>query len=64
MSTRKTKSWIQIGTVTEAIEVACFCHPGALVVQSAETRGHGLVQGAGIVTLFLEVVDALRDIGM
>ena len=64
MSMGKTKIWIQIGTVKEAIEVARSCHPDVLVVQGADSGGHGLVQGAGIVTLLPEVADSLRDIGM
>ena len=64
MSKGKTKIWIQIGTVKEAIEVARSCHPDVLVVQGADAGGHGLVQGAGIVTLLPEVADSLRDIGM
>ena len=64
MSKGKTKIWIQIGTVKDAIEVARSCHPDVLVVQGADAGGHGLVQGAGIVTLLPEVADSLRGIGM
>ena len=60
----KTKIWIQIGTVKDAIEVARSCHPDVLVVQGADAGGHGLAQGAGIVTLLPEVADSLRSIGM
>ena len=64
MSKGKTKIWIQIGTVTDAIEVARSCHPDVLVVQGADAGGHGLAQGAGIMSLLPEVADSLRSIGM
>ncbi|KAL9076741.1 MAG: hypothetical protein Q9161_000726 [Pseudevernia consocians] len=64
MNKGKTKIWIQIGTVTDAIEVARSCHPDVLVVQGADAGGHGLAQGAGIVSLLPEVADSLRGIGM
>lgn len=64
VSKRKIKIWIQIGTVTDAIEAAHSCHPDVLVVQGADAGGHGLAQGAGIVSLLPEVADSLRGIGM
>lgn len=64
MSKGKTKIWVQIGTVTDAIEVARSCHPDVLVVQGADAGGHGLAQGAGIMSLLPEVADSLRSIGM
>ena len=60
MGKGKTKIWIQIRTVKDAIEVARSCHPDILVVQGADAGGHGLVQ----VTLFPEVADSLRGIGI
>lgn len=59
-----TKIWIQIGTVTDAIEVAHSCHLYVLVVQGVDAGGHGLAKGAGIVSLLPEVADSLRGIGM
>ncbi|CAD6574575.1 MAG: hypothetical protein ASARMPREDX12_008677 [Alectoria sarmentosa] len=59
-----TKIWIQVGTVTDAIEVARSCHPDVLVVQGADAGGHGLAQGAGIVSLLPEVADEMREMGM
>lgn len=41
VSKGKTKIWIQIGTVTDAIEIARSCHPDVLVVQGADAGGHG-----------------------
>ena len=60
----RTKVWVQIGTVTDALHVAQACAPDVLVVQGADAGGHGLAQGAGIITLLPEVADALADIGM
>jgi nitronate monooxygenase len=59
MSRGRTKVWIQIGTVAEALEAARCCRPDVLVVQGADSGGHGLLQRAGLVTLLPEVADAL-----
>ena len=64
VSKGKTKIWIQIGTVMDAIEVARSCHPDVLVVQGSDAGGHGLAHGAGIVSLLPEVADSLRGMGM
>ena len=64
MGNGKTKIWIQIGTVKDAVEVACSCQPDVLVVQGADAGGHGVAQGAGIVSLLPEVADSLRSIGL
>ncbi len=64
MSKGKTRIWIQIGTVTDAIEVARSCNPDVLVVQGVDAGGHGLAEGAGILSLLPEVADSLRDVGM
>ena len=60
----KTKIWIQIGTVEDALDVAKLCRPDVLVVQGADAGGHGLERGAGIVSLLPEVHDALHAAGM
>jgi nitronate monooxygenase len=60
----RTKIWIQIGTVVEALEVAKTSRPDVLVVQGADSGGHGLTQRAGIVTLLPEVADALKAEGI
>ena len=63
-SSGRTKVWIQIGTVADAIQVAKMCSPDVLVVQGADAGGHGLAQGAGIVSLLPEVADALKEAEM
>ena len=64
MTGGRTKVWVQIGSVTDALHVAQACAPDVLVVQGADAGGHGLAQGAGIVSLLPEVADALADMGM
>lgn len=60
----KTKIWIQIGSVSDALQVAKICHPDVLVIQGADAGGHGLAQGAGIICLLPEVADALEEGGL
>lgn len=58
----KTKIWIQIGTVADAVEVTQLCAPDVLVVQGVDAGGHGLMQGAGLIPLLPEVDDAVTAI--
>ncbi|RMZ80416.1 hypothetical protein DV737_g3043, partial [Chaetothyriales sp. CBS 132003] len=60
----RTQIWVQVGTVAEALEVANTVKPDVLVVQGADSGGHGLVQRAGITTLLPEVSDALAEQGI
>ena len=59
----KTEIWVQIGTVADAAEIADICSPDVFVVQGSDAGGHGLEQGASIVTLLPEVTDALKNMG-
>ncbi|CAK3842942.1 related to FMN-dependent 2-nitropropane dioxygenase [Lecanosticta acicola] len=58
----KTKVWIQIGTVAEAVEVTKTCNPDVLVVQGQDAGGHGLQVAAGLVPLLPEVDDAVTAV--
>ncbi|KAI4173360.1 MAG: hypothetical protein LQ348_006595 [Seirophora lacunosa] len=58
-----TKVWIQVGSVRDALEVAEFCRPDVIVVQGSDAGGHGLERSSGIISLFPETADALRDAG-
>lgn len=58
----KTKIWIQIGTVAEAVEVTKTCQPDVLVVQGQDAGGHGLMEAAGLVPLLPEVDDAVTEV--
>ncbi|KAI4127963.1 MAG: hypothetical protein LQ347_004379 [Umbilicaria vellea] len=64
VSAAKTKIWIQVGTVADAIEIARLSKPDVLVVQGIDAGGHGLERGAGIITLLPEVADALQEQGL
>jgi nitronate monooxygenase len=55
-----TKIWVQIGSVREAMDVvAAQVKPDVLVVQGTDAGGHGLAQGAGLISLLPEVCDSL-----
>lgn len=60
----KTKVWIQVGSVSDAVEVARIAKPDVLVIQGTDAGGHGLEVGAGIMTLLPEVADALETEGL
>lgn len=55
----QTKIWVQVGSVSDAVEVVRLASPDVLVVQGADAGGHGLVQSAGVISLLPEVIDAL-----
>ncbi len=54
-----TKVWVQIGSVKEAVDVVKAVGPDVLVVQGTDAGGHGLVQGASLISLLPEVSDAM-----
>lgn len=58
-SNNRTKIWIQVGTVKEALDAMRVASPDVLVLQGADAGGHGLAQGASVVSLVPEVCDAL-----
>ena len=58
----KTKVWIQVGSVANAIEVTRTCQPDVLVVQGHDAGGHGLHNAAGLIPLFPEVDDAVTTL--
>lgn len=55
----ETKIWVQIGSVKEARDVVTQARPDVLVVQGTDAGGHGLAQGAGLISLLPEVSDAV-----
>ena len=55
----KTKIWIQIGTVADALSTVQSCQPDVLVVQGTDAGGHGLEKCAGLLTLLPEVNDVI-----
>lgn len=56
----RTKIWVQVGTVTEAVAVVEALQPDVLVAQGSDAGGHGLARSASVVTLVPEVRDALK----
>ena len=60
----RTKIWIQVGTVAEAIEVAQTSKPDVIVLQGSDAGGHGLKHSAGLISLVPEAYDALLDKGL
>lgn len=62
-SDNRTKIWIQVGTVAEAMDAMRAARPDVLVLQGADAGGHGLAQGASVISLVPEVYDALRESG-
>lgn len=63
-SAGKTKVWVQVGSVADAVETAQLAKPDVLVVQGTDAGGHGLETGAGIITLLPEIADALQSAGL
>lgn len=62
----RTKIWLQIGTLQEALDaVRSASPPDVLVVQGAEAGGHGrTTDGIGFITLLPEIADATRGSGI
>ena len=63
LSKGRTKVWVQVGTVSDAVEVVSMCQPDVVVVQGHDAGGHGLAQGASVIALLPEVADALSEMG-
>ncbi|CAG7919334.1 unnamed protein product [Penicillium olsonii] len=59
----QTRIWIQLGSVSAAVEVAQACRPDALVLQGIDAGGHGHEDGASVVSLIPEVTDTLSELG-
>jgi nitronate monooxygenase len=56
----ETKVWVQVGSVREAVEAVRTVAPDVLVVQGTDAGGHGLAQGASLISLLPEVSDAVE----
>jgi nitronate monooxygenase len=57
----RTKIWVQVGSVGQALEIAKTTKPDVLVLQGTDAGGHGLVNSASVISLVPEVVDALAN---
>ena len=60
-TSKKTKIWIQVTSVREALEAVKLASPDVLVVQGTDAGGHGAAQGAGITSLIPETIDAVTE---
>lgn len=60
----RTRVWVQVGSVAEAVSVAEALRPDVLVVQGSDAGGHGLARSASVISLVPEVRDALAEHGM
>jgi len=58
----KTKVWIQVCSVAEAISAVKSAQPDVLVIQGTDAGGHGGAQGAGLTALVPEVIDTITKI--
>ncbi|KAF2150156.1 inosine monophosphate dehydrogenase [Myriangium duriaei CBS 260.36] len=58
----KSKIWIQVGTVAEAVSAVRDASPDVLVVQGQDAGGHGQNRGAGLLPLLPEVIAAVRGV--
>jgi nitronate monooxygenase len=61
----QSKIWVQVGTVSAAVEIARLCSPAldGLVLQGSDAGGHGFEHGASIVSLLPEATDVLHANG-
>lgn len=60
----ESRVWVQVGSVSAALEIARTARPDALCLQGADAGGHGFEKGAGIVSLVPETLDALEREGI
>jgi nitronate monooxygenase len=61
VTSNKTKIWIQVGTVADALQAMKSCRPDVLVIQGSDAGGHGLEKCAGLISLLPEVDDAVSS---
>lgn len=61
VTSNKTKIWIQVGNVADALQAVKTCQPDVLVVQGSDAGGHGLEKCAGLITLLPEVDDRISS---
>lgn len=57
----KTKIWIQVACVAEAVSAVQIAQPDVLVIQGTDAGGHGGAQGAGLTALAPEIIDTVNE---
>ncbi|KAF3167066.1 hypothetical protein EYR41_002070 [Orbilia oligospora] len=58
---KKSKIWIQVSCVADAIEAIKVANPDVFVIQGADAGGHGRYASAGLISLVPELIDAVRE---
>lgn len=58
----KTRIWVQVGCVADAVDVVEAIDPDVIVVQGVDAGGHALAQGASIISVLPEISDKLREL--
>jgi nitronate monooxygenase len=58
----RSKIWVQVGSVSDAVKVVEAIDPDVIVVQGLDAGGHSLARGASIVSLVPEINDKLREL--
>ncbi|KAK6348625.1 hypothetical protein TWF718_006414 [Orbilia javanica] len=55
----KSKIWVQVSCVADAIEAATVAEPDVFVIQGADAGGHGRYSSAGLISLVPELIDTV-----
>ncbi|KAF3928317.1 hypothetical protein AA313_de0209588 [Arthrobotrys entomopaga] len=55
----KTKIWVQVSSVADALEAISLASPDVLVIQGHDAGGHGRYRSAGLISLLPEVIDTV-----
>ncbi|KAJ5113636.1 hypothetical protein N7456_002170 [Penicillium angulare] len=58
----RSKIWVQVGSVSDAVEVVNAIDPDVIVVQGLDAGGHSLARGASIISLVPEINDKIRQL--
>ncbi|KAF3941596.1 hypothetical protein ABW19_dt0208003 [Dactylella cylindrospora] len=57
----KTQIWVQVSSVSAAVEAVAIAAADVLVIQGADAGGHGRYDSAGLISLVPEVADAVAE---
>ncbi|KAK6519846.1 hypothetical protein TWF506_000140 [Arthrobotrys conoides] len=57
----KTKIWVQVSCVADAIDAIKVAEPDVFVIQGADAGGHGRYASAGLISLVPELIDTVRE---
>ncbi|RVD85984.1 uncharacterized protein DFL_004281 [Arthrobotrys flagrans] len=57
----KSKIWVQVSCIADAIDAVRVADPDVFVIQGADAGGHGRYASAGLISLVPELIDAVRS---